>query len=119
MKSLEPSRFVLIGMSRHSRLLFVVSVEAKDNIRIISARERHLTSGRFIKMVRKRDTDLSRYDWSKATRGKYLDKAKRSFESVLLDRKAVETLGGPDALREIVATLAKSVREGRKKRRAA
>jgi uncharacterized DUF497 family protein len=35
---LEPSRFVLIGMSQHSRLLFVVSVEAGENIRIISAR---------------------------------------------------------------------------------
>jgi len=72
-----------------------------------------------MKMARKSETDLTRYDWSKAERGKYLEKAKRSFESVLLDRKAVETLGGPDALREIVATLAKSIREGRKKHRAA
>lgn len=72
-----------------------------------------------MKMARKSETDLTRYDWSKAARGKYLEKAKRSFESVLLDRKAVETLGGPDALREIVATLAKSIRESRKKRRAA
>jgi hypothetical protein len=70
-------------------------------------------------MAQKSETDLSRYEWSKATRGKYLEKAKRSFESVLLDRKAVETLGGPDALREIVSTLAKGVREARKKRRAA
>jgi hypothetical protein len=38
-------------------------------------------------MIRKRETDLTRYDWSKATRGKYLEKAKRSFEAVLLHCK--------------------------------
>ena len=35
----DRSRFVLIGMSLHSRLLFVVSAEVNENIRIISARK--------------------------------------------------------------------------------
>ena len=70
-------------------------------------------------MARKSETDLTRYDWTKATRGKYLQKANRSFESVILDRKAVKTLGGPDAIREIVETLARTIRDARKKHRAA
>ena len=34
----EPSRFVIIGMSRVARVLFVVFAERGDRIRIISAR---------------------------------------------------------------------------------
>ena len=34
----HPDRFILIGMSLNLRLLFVVSAEAGDRIRIISAR---------------------------------------------------------------------------------
>ena len=34
-----PDRFVLIGLSRQLRVLFVVSAEAGDRIRIISARK--------------------------------------------------------------------------------
>lgn len=38
--SLHPTRFVLIGLSRQSRLLYVVHAEVKaDVIRIISARK--------------------------------------------------------------------------------
>jgi len=62
---------------------------------------------------------MSRYDWTKATRGKYVQKANRSFESVILDRKAVKTLGGPNAIREIIETLARTIRDTRKKHRAA
>ena len=35
----HPSRFVLIGMSRELRVLFVVSAEAGERIRIVSARK--------------------------------------------------------------------------------
>ena len=35
----DPLRFVLIGMSRQFRLLFVVSAEVNECIRIISARK--------------------------------------------------------------------------------
>lgn len=35
----EPERFILIGMSRQARLLFVVSAERHERIRIISARK--------------------------------------------------------------------------------
>ena len=34
----EPYRFVIIGMSAHARVLFVVHVEQGERIRIISAR---------------------------------------------------------------------------------
>jgi uncharacterized DUF497 family protein len=34
-----PDRFVLIGLSRQLRVLFVVSAEAGDRIRIITARK--------------------------------------------------------------------------------
>jgi uncharacterized DUF497 family protein len=35
----HPGRFVLIGMSRELRVLFVVSAEAGERIRIVSARK--------------------------------------------------------------------------------
>jgi uncharacterized protein len=34
----EPERFVIIGMSDHARVLFVVHAERGDRIRLISAR---------------------------------------------------------------------------------
>ena len=70
-------------------------------------------------MARKSETDLSRYDFTKATRGKYLNKARRSFETVVVDKKVLRILGGPDALAALLKALAKSVEEGRKRRRAA
>jgi uncharacterized DUF497 family protein len=115
----DPSRFVLIGMSLHSRLLFVVSAKSTRTFASLAREKRRLINARCTKMARKRETDLSRYDWTKATRGKYLQKANRSFESVILDRKAVKTLGGPDAIREIVETLARTICDARKKHRAA
>jgi uncharacterized protein len=35
----HPGRFVLIGMSRELRVLFVVSAEAGERVRLISARK--------------------------------------------------------------------------------
>lgn len=37
--SFDEERFVLLGLSRNSRLLIVVHTETEDTIRIISARE--------------------------------------------------------------------------------
>jgi hypothetical protein len=34
-------------------------------------------------MAHKSETDLSRYDLTRGTRGKYLEKARRSFETIV------------------------------------
>ena len=60
-----------------------------------------------------------RYDLAKGTRGKYLSRARASFETILVDKKVVEALGGPEGLTAILTTLAKSVTQARKKRRVA
>ena len=70
-------------------------------------------------MARKSETDLSRYDWSKATRGKYAARARRSLEVLVVDKKVAKTLGGPDAIRAILTALANAVEDTKKKRRAA
>jgi hypothetical protein len=49
-------------------------------------------------MARKSETDLSRYDWSKSERGKYAARARRSVETISVDKKVLKTLGGPEAL---------------------
>jgi hypothetical protein len=70
-------------------------------------------------MARKSETDLNRYDWTRATRGKYVEKARRSLEVIVIDKKSAKALGGPDAIRRILQTLAESIEPRRKKRRAA
>ena len=70
-------------------------------------------------MGRKAETDLSRYDFSKAKRGKYLQKAQRSLETIVVDKKALKTLGGPDAVAALLKALAESVEQGRRRHRAA
>jgi hypothetical protein len=70
-------------------------------------------------MARKSETDLSRYDWSKSERGKYAARARRSVEAILVDKKVVKTLGGPEALIGILEALARSIEASRKKRPAA
>ena len=57
-------------------------------------------------MARKSETDLSRYDLTKGTRGKYLEKARRSFETIVVDKKIVAALGGPEGLTTILEALA-------------
>jgi hypothetical protein len=70
-------------------------------------------------MARKSETDLSRYDWTRATRGKYVEKARRSLEVIVIDKKSATALGGPEAIRRILLALAESIEPRRKKRRAA
>jgi hypothetical protein len=70
-------------------------------------------------MARKNETDLSRYDLTKGSRGKYVERARRSFETIVVDKKVLETLGGPEGLNAILEALAKSVAQAKKKRRAA
>ncbi len=70
-------------------------------------------------MARKSETDLSRYDWSRATRGKYVEKARRSLEVIVIDKKSAKALGGPEAIRAILQTLAEAIEPRRKRRRAA
>ena len=70
-------------------------------------------------MARKAETDLSRYDFTKAKRGRYLQKAERSFETIVVDKKVLKVLGGPDALAALLRALATSVEQGRRRRSAA
>ena len=70
-------------------------------------------------MARKSETDLSRYDWTKAERGKYAARARRSLETISVDKKVLKTLGGPEALIGILEALARSIEASRKKRPAA
>jgi len=52
-------------------------------------------------------------------RGRHVAKARRSFESLVVDRKVLEVLGGHDAVLEILRVLASSVASARRKHRAA
>jgi hypothetical protein len=65
------------------------------------------------------ETDMKRYDWSRAERGKYAAKARRSlasFEAIYIDKKLAKTLGGPDAIRKILEALGASLASAKKKR---
>lgn len=115
----HPDRFILIGLSRQLRVLFVVSAEAGERIES-SPPERHRPpSGKCTKMARKSETDLSRYDLARGTRGKYAEKARRSFETIVVDKKVAATLGGPEGVTALLEALAKSLGQAKKKRRAA
>jgi hypothetical protein len=70
-------------------------------------------------MARRAETDLNRYDWTRAARGKYVEKARRSLEVLAVDRKTVAALGGPDAVLRILQALAASLEPRPRKRRAA
>jgi hypothetical protein len=52
-------------------------------------------------------------------RGRHVAKARRSFDTLLVDKKVLKVLGGQDAVLEILQVLASSVAAGRKKRHAA
>ena len=52
-------------------------------------------------------------------RGRHVEAARRSIESVVLDKRAVDLLGGAEGVRAIVDALAKSITASRKKRPAA
>jgi hypothetical protein len=70
-------------------------------------------------MARKNETDLSRYDLTRGSRGKYLEKARRSFETIVIDKKVAAALGGPEGVTSVLEALAKSVTQAKKKGRAA
>ena len=70
-------------------------------------------------MARRSENDLRRYDLTRGTRGKYLEKARRSFETIVVDKKVVAALGGPEGLTRILEALAESVTQAKKKRRVA
>jgi hypothetical protein len=69
-------------------------------------------------MARKSETDLSRYDLARGERGKYLGKARRSVETIALDKKLVKALGGQEAVVTILEAIASSIQATKKKRRA-
>jgi len=46
-------------------------------------------------------------------------KARRSVETIVVDKRVLDTLGGPKGLNTILQALAKSITQARKKRRAA
>lgn len=48
--------------------------------------------------MKKDETDLSRYDWSKAKRGRHLERARRSLAPVLLDPKIVAYFESAEAI---------------------
>jgi hypothetical protein len=52
-------------------------------------------------------------------RGRHVEDARRSFESVLIDPQTVKALGGPDGVRSLLDHLAGLIRPKRGKRRAA
>lgn len=70
-------------------------------------------------MARRSETDLRRYDLTRGTRGKYSEKARRSFETIIVDKKVAATLGGAEGITALLEALAKSVGQAKKKRRAA
>ncbi len=70
-------------------------------------------------MARKTEADLGRYDLTRGTRGKYLEKARRSFETIIVDKKVAAALGGAEGVTALLEALAKSLGQTKKKRRAA
>lgn len=56
---------------------------------------------------------------TRGTRGKYFEKARRSFETIIVDKKVAAALGGPEGATALLEALAKSLGPTKKKRRAA
>jgi len=48
-----------------------------------------------------------------------VEKARRSLEVIVIDKKSAKALGGPEAIRRILQTLAESIEPRRRRRRAA
>lgn len=66
-------------------------------------------------MARDSETDLRRYDLTRGTRGKYVAKARRSFETIIVDKRIVAALGGAAGLTAILEAVAKSVARAKKR----
>jgi hypothetical protein len=59
-----------------------------------------------MKKVRKRkppETSLSRYDWSKARRGRYASRFPRTAHAVVIDPEVYEQFGSADAINSALA----------------
>jgi hypothetical protein len=64
------------------------------------------------------EVDFSRL--GKLSRGKYVERARRSLEVIVVDKKVVKALGGPDCVAGVLRALAEALGEKKpKKRRAA
>jgi hypothetical protein len=64
------------------------------------------------------EVDFSRL--GKLSRGKYAERARRSLEVIVVDKKLVKALGGPDRVAGVLYALAAALGEKKpKKRRAA
>jgi hypothetical protein len=64
------------------------------------------------------EVDFSRL--GKLSRGKYVERARRSLEVIVVDKKLVKALGGPDRVAGVLHALAEALGEKKpKKRRAA
>jgi hypothetical protein len=68
-------------------------------------------------MGRKHEADLNRYDLSKGSRGGYVEVAKRTFETIVVDRNVASALGGAEGLDAMLEAFAKSVMQVKKRRR--
>jgi hypothetical protein len=64
------------------------------------------------------EVDFSRL--GKLSRGKYVERARRSLEVIVVDKKLVKALGGPDRVAGVLHALAEALGNKKpKKRRAA
>lgn len=60
------------------------------------------------------EIDFSRV--GKASRGKYAERARRSLEVIVLDKKVVAALGGPDRVAAILRALAEALGDKKPKK---
>lgn len=56
-------------------------------------------------MARRPETSLDRYDWAHAERGKYVEKAKKSFALVAVSREVFDAFGSGEAVNEALRVL--------------
>jgi hypothetical protein len=52
-------------------------------------------------------------------RGRHVERARRSFDTLVVDKRVLNILGGEEAVIDILQALAKSIASSRRKRRAA
>ena len=124
----HPDRVVLIAISRAHRILCVVYAERGDGaiLRISApvaprAMKRRSTS-KSPEPSRASLREIPEVDLSSARvlgRGRHVDRARRSFEMLVIDRKVLKVLGGEEAVIDILQALAKSITANRRKHRAA
>src|SRR5262249_41265430 len=57
--------------------------------------------------------------FERGARGKYLDKARPSVETIVVDKKVAAALGGQEGITAVLEALAKSVGQAKRKGRAA